>query len=262
PAWSCTPCSTVVGPDGVCSGASGGLSIVKPGRGWSVGVWAANAGTELSMVTSTAVTANSAIPACLRCRRLLIRFITPPGQSVRILGLSNVQNAGWPDASTDLNIVQPAGRYLHLMDAATITSAALDTMAEVGLDRLTMRAVAARLGVHVGGLYYYLPDKTTLLRSMADQICLQIMDATTPTGDWRLDALDLCHATRRTLLERRDATRVFAQSPVVASVGAVSLLERMLTLLATGIKPDRVAPAADTLLSYVTGFTLQEQLGT
>jgi TetR/AcrR family tetracycline transcriptional repressor len=122
--------------------------------------------------------------------------------------------------------------------------------------------VAARLGIQVGGLYYYLPDKTTLLRSMADQICLQIMDAATPTGDWRRDALDLCHATRRTLLERRDATRVLAQSPVVASVGAVGLLERMLTLLATGIKPDRVAAAADTLLSYVTGFTLQEQIGT
>jgi TetR/AcrR family tetracycline transcriptional repressor len=148
------------------------------------------------------------------------------------------------------------------MDAATITDAALETMAEVGLDRLTMRAVAARLGVHVGGLYYYLPDKTTLLRSMADQICLQIMDALAPTGDWRLDALDLCHATRRTLLERRDATRVFAQSPVVASVGALGLIERLLELLATGIKPDRVATAGDTLLSYVTGFTLQEQIGT
>jgi AcrR family transcriptional regulator len=148
------------------------------------------------------------------------------------------------------------------MDAATITDAALETMAEVGLDRLTMRAVAARLGVHVGGLYYYLPDKTTLLRSMADQICLQIMAALTPTGDWRQDALDLCHTSRRILLERRDATRVFAQSPVVASVGALGLLERLLTLLATGIKPDRVAAAADTLLSYVTGFALQEQIGT
>lgn len=148
------------------------------------------------------------------------------------------------------------------MDAATITAAALETMGEVGLDRLTMRAVAARLGVHVGGLYYYLPDKTTLLRSMADQICLEIMDATSPTGDWRRDALDLCHATRRTLLERRDATRVFAQSPVVASVGALGLIERLLELLATGIKPDRVNEAADTMLSYVTGFALQEQIGT
>lgn len=148
------------------------------------------------------------------------------------------------------------------MDAATITAAALETMGEVGLDRLTMRAVAARLGVHVGGLYYYLPDKTTLLRSMADQICLEIMDAVAPTGDWRADALDLCHAIRRTLLERRDATRVFAQSPVVASVGALGLIERLLELLATGIEPDRVNAAADTLLSYVTGFALQEQIGT
>jgi TetR/AcrR family transcriptional regulator, tetracycline repressor protein len=167
-----------------------------------------------------------------------------------------------PNASTDLNVVQPVPRYLHFMDAAKITDAALETMAEVGLDRLTMRAVAARLGVHVGGLYYYLPDKTTLLRSMADQICLQITEALAPTGDWRLDALDLCHTTRRTLLERRDATRVFAQSPVVASVGALGLIERLLELLATGIKPDRVAAAADTMLSYVTGFTLQEQIGT
>jgi TetR/AcrR family transcriptional regulator, tetracycline repressor protein len=166
------------------------------------------------------------------------------------------------DASTDLNIVQPVGRYLLSMDAATITDAALETMADVGLDRLTMRAIAARLGVHVGGLYYYLPDKTTLLRSMADQICLEIVDALAPTGDWRLDALDLCHATRRTLLQRRDATRVFAQSPVVASVGALGVIERLLELLATGIKPDRVNVAADTLLSYVTGFTLQEQIGT
>lgn len=148
------------------------------------------------------------------------------------------------------------------MDAGRITAAALETMADVGLDRLTMRAVAARLGVHVGGLYYYLPDKTTLLRSMADQICLQIMDALAPTGDWRLDALDLCHATRRTLLERRDATRVFAQSPVVASIGALGVIERLLELLATGIAPDRVNAAADTLLSYVTGFSLQEQIGT
>ena len=166
------------------------------------------------------------------------------------------------DASTHLNVVQPAARYLPLHGRCHDHGRGPGHHGRGRAGPADHASRGRRLGVHVGGLYYYLPDKTTLLRSMADQICLQITDSLSPTGDWRQDAIELCHATRRTLLERRDATRVFAQSPVVASVGALGLIERLLELVAVGIKPERVNAAADTLLSYVTGFTLQEQIGT
>jgi TetR/AcrR family transcriptional regulator, tetracycline repressor protein len=152
---------------------------------------------------------------------------------------------------------------LIVMDAATITTAALDALDDVGLDRLSMRAVAARLGVQVGGLYYYLPDKSALLRSMANDICraaLADFEATEVTGDWDAAARALCHSVRGAIRSRRDAARVLATGPLNGSVEAMALMERLIGLLEHGIAPSLANDAADTLMSYVTGFVLQEQM--
>ncbi len=122
-----------------------------------------------------------------------------------------------------------------------------------------MRAVAARLGVHVGGLYYHVPDKAALLRLMADRLCASVVDDLRPVRRWREDVVDLCIAVRRALLAHRDGARIFAQSPLLASPGALGLMERMMDRIADGLRPVDVATAADTLFSYVTGYVLQEQ---
>ncbi|HEY2265521.1 MAG TPA: TetR family transcriptional regulator, partial [Streptosporangiaceae bacterium] len=59
------------------------------------------------------------------------------------------------------------------MNADIITGAALGVLDEVGLDKLSMRLVAARLGVQAGGLYYYVADKAAMLRHLADELCDQ-----------------------------------------------------------------------------------------
>jgi TetR/AcrR family tetracycline transcriptional repressor len=150
------------------------------------------------------------------------------------------------------------------MDAATITEAALDALDEVGLDKLTMRTVARRLGVQVGGLYYHLPDKSALLRAMANEICRQALadfDARRSSGtDWSEAARLLCDAVRGAALGRRDAARVLAAGPLNGSLEALALMERLITVLEAGIDPASANDAADTLLSYVTGFVLQEQV--
>ena len=66
------------------------------------------------------------------------------------------------------------------MDAQIITNAALDVLDDVGLDKLSMRLVATRLGVQVGGLYYYVADKAALLRAMADELCQQVLSEAGP----------------------------------------------------------------------------------
>jgi TetR/AcrR family transcriptional regulator, tetracycline repressor protein len=123
-----------------------------------------------------------------------------------------------------------------------------------------MRAVAARLDVQVGGLYYYLPDKGALLRLMADRLCEQITHTLHPVGDWRADTFNLCITVRTTLLQRHDAARVFAQSPLSGSAGALGLMERLLELLGHGVPAHQVHVAGDTIFSYITGYVLQEQL--
>ena len=148
------------------------------------------------------------------------------------------------------------------MNAKTITSAALEVLGEVGLDKLTMRLIATRLGVQVGGLYYYLPDKTALLRSMANEVCahaLAAFEALPASGGWPADPARLCSLVRDELHVRRDGARVLAAGPLSGSIDALALMERLIGLIEAGIGAPMAGAAADTLLAYVTGFVIQEQ---
>jgi AcrR family transcriptional regulator len=150
------------------------------------------------------------------------------------------------------------------VDAETIIRAALEALDEEGLDKLTMRAVARRLGVQAGGLYYHLPDKSALLQAMANEICRQALAgfaAALPSeAGWAEAARLLCEAVRAAASSRRDAARVLAAGPLNGSLDALTLMERLIAVLEEGIGPAQAAGAADTLLAYVTGYVLQEQV--
>jgi TetR/AcrR family transcriptional regulator, tetracycline repressor protein len=145
------------------------------------------------------------------------------------------------------------------VDVETITSAAMDVSDELGLDKLSMRAIAARLNVQVGGLYYYLPDKSALLRSMADKLCRQVLLEFDAEGDGG-SAARMCALVRQVLRGHRDSARVLAAGPLNGSVDALALMDRLIGLLEPGLRPALANIAADTLLSYITGFVLQEQI--
>jgi AcrR family transcriptional regulator len=55
-----------------------------------------------------------------------------------------------------------------------------------GLDAVTFRAVAARLGTGVMSLYNYIPDKQALIYDMAELVSAEL-DLPEPSGDWRAD---------------------------------------------------------------------------
>jgi TetR/AcrR family transcriptional regulator, tetracycline repressor protein len=147
------------------------------------------------------------------------------------------------------------------VDAETITWAALEVLDDLGLDKLSMRAIADRLGVQVGGLYYYLPDKSALLRSMADELCHQALLEFETNGEGA-SATRLCACVRQVLRGRRDSARVLAAAPMNGSMGALALMNRLIGLLETGMRPAFANIAADTLMSYIGGFVLQEQIDT
>jgi TetR/AcrR family tetracycline transcriptional repressor len=168
------------------------------------------------------------------------------------------------------------------VDAQIITNAALDVLDEVGLDKLSMRLVASRLGVQVGGLYYYVADKAALLRAMADELCQQVLSqagsgrppaaperpgagperpGTPEQPVWAGEAAELCWVLRLVLSRHRDSARVLAASPLQGSLNALELMERLIAHLEAGVPLELAGAAADTLMAYVTGFVLQEQIG-
>jgi AcrR family transcriptional regulator len=69
-----------------------------------------------------------------------------------------------------------------------------------GIDRVTFRAVAARLGVGVMSLYNYVPDKQSLVYDMAEEVAAELR-LPELTGDWRADTHRFAHE-QRALLHR------------------------------------------------------------
>ncbi|RKE21288.1 TetR/AcrR family transcriptional regulator C-terminal domain-containing protein [Streptomyces sp. TLI_171] len=145
-----------------------------------------------------------------------------------------------------------------------VISAALELLDEAGLDALSTRRLAQRLGVQPGALYWHVANKQELLSAVADRILGEVADAQLPTGGpWQEQLLDLATAIRSALLRHREAARLVATVPPTPGPNSsMRIAERMLDILRTaGFPLATAAYGSDALLSYITGFTLQEQAG-
>ncbi|MFJ9842024.1 TetR/AcrR family transcriptional regulator [Kitasatospora sp. NPDC101155] len=148
-----------------------------------------------------------------------------------------------------------------------IVDAGMAVFAEVGYQNLSMRQVADRLNAHAGSLYYHVRGKDELLALMADRVCRRAHDAGTealsalpPTATWQAHIEAQATALRLEIKQHPGGAQLLAESPGVLSTGGLALMERLLrTLLDAGLPPAHCGIAADTLLSHVTGFVLQEQ---
>ena len=78
-----------------------------------------------------------------------------------------------------------------------------------GLDALTMRKLATRLGVQAGALYWHFAGKQALLDAMADRF-LEDFAADLPAGSWDEQLAAAGWRLRQVLLSHRDGARVMA----------------------------------------------------
>lgn len=81
-----------------------------------------------------------------------------------------------------------------------IVSAGLAIAETDGVDGVTMRRVAASLGVSPMSLYTHVSNKDTLLDLMHCEISARIYDGD-PEGSWRAELFALCIRTRRLFLD-------------------------------------------------------------
>lgn len=93
-----------------------------------------------------------------------------------------------------------------------LVDAAIEVLQEAGLDALSTRHLAERVGVKSPALYWHVPNKQALLALVADKICekMKLPKAGTPYRR-RLEAI--AREYRRVLLAHRDSTRLFAILP-------------------------------------------------
>jgi TetR/AcrR family transcriptional regulator, tetracycline repressor protein len=137
---------------------------------------------------------------------------------------------------------------------------ALKVLNAQGFDGLTMRRLAAELGVKAASLYNHVRNKEELLALMADAICAEIPDLDR-TEPWREQLKGMAREVRQVLMSYRDGARVLAATPPIGP-NRIRLIEQVLhALQSAGFTPAMVADAAYIANSYVVGFVLDETVG-
>jgi TetR/AcrR family transcriptional regulator, tetracycline repressor protein len=145
---------------------------------------------------------------------------------------------------------------------AAIVQAALDLLDEVGMDGLTVRALAARLGVQAPALYWHVRNKQALLDEMATRIWRDVGDAVAALPDdlpWREVMATYAEAVREALLSHRDGAKAFSGT-TLTDPDLVRRQERTFeNLIGQGFT---LADAARGLLlvhHFTIGFCIEEQ---
>ena len=123
-----------------------------------------------------------------------------------------------------------------------------------GVDHLTMRRLAAELGVLPNALYTYVPDKEALLDALIDDLLADIEADGPATGDWRDGLVRVMDSSRRLLLAHPQLVPVFLARPGLGP-NAARLGEITFGLLRRGgLEGERAVEAFRALLIYSLGF--------
>jgi TetR/AcrR family transcriptional regulator, tetracycline repressor protein len=125
-----------------------------------------------------------------------------------------------------------------------------------GLERLSMRSLAAELGVMPNTLYSHVADKSELLDGLLDDV---LGDIDTPEeGDWRSSLVAVLDSTRAVLLEHPGLIPAFLTRPTRGE-NAMRLGAVCLDLLAHGgVDESRAVQAFRALLIFTIGFAAYE----
>ena len=141
----------------------------------------------------------------------------------------------------------PRPRYSR----ADVAGAAVAIADGGGLDAVTFRAVAARLGTGVMSLYNYVPDKQALVYEMTEQVGAEL-DLHEPTGDWRADLHEMARRQREVVLRHPWLIDASTHLQPIGPSGLAMLEFGLGALESTGL------PVRDQLetIALVYGFVL------
>ncbi|MFZ4896447.1 TetR/AcrR family transcriptional regulator C-terminal domain-containing protein [Plantibacter sp. Mn2098] len=151
------------------------------------------------------------------------------------------------------------GQRRQRLDRQQIVAAALELLDEVGLDRLTTRALAQRLGVQQPALYWHFKNRDELLASMAEKMLTEELPAQPEVGsDPSVWLAERARAFRRALLAHRDGARVHAGS--TPALAQLPMLEAQISVMMdAGLSAREALQTGMVISRYTIGWVLEEQ---
>ena len=136
--------------------------------------------------------------------------------------------------------------------------AAVDLADGGGLESLTMRRLADKLGVGAMSLYYYVPSKDELITGMVDIVFAEI-ELPPRDVDWKTAMRRRATSTREALNRHRWAVGLM-ESQEMPGPASIRLHDAVLGCLReAGFSIEMTIQAYSVLDAYIYGFALQEK---
>ncbi|MGW7663986.1 TetR/AcrR family transcriptional regulator [Streptomyces sp. NPDC054756] len=147
------------------------------------------------------------------------------------------------------------------LDRTRVADTALKLLNEVGLDGLTLRAIARELDVKAPALYWHFKDKQALLDEMATEMYRRMVAGTPldPDDTWRERLLKTNRGLRAALRGYRDGAKVFSGSRFTGMVHAEQMEDSLRLFTAAGFTLAQAVRATSTTYAYTLGFVTEEQ---
>lgn len=147
------------------------------------------------------------------------------------------------------------------LDRTRVADTALKLLNEVGLDGLTLRAIAKELDVKAPALYWHFKDKQALLDEMATEMFRRMVAGTPldPDDTWQERLLKSNRGLRAALLGYRDGAKVFSGSRFTGLVHVEQMEDGLRLLTAAGFTLAQAVRATSTTYLYTLGFVTEEQ---
>jgi AcrR family transcriptional regulator len=143
----------------------------------------------------------------------------------------------------------------HTLDRASIAAAALELMDAGGVSALTIRSLAARLGVAPMALYNHVSTKEEILEAAREHglAGLPAADPGSGTGPWwdRIRRINL--ALHAALREHPSLVPLLVARPLAGEVSVDAAEAQLRVLVEAGFADDAAARAHLTLLHYAIG---------
>lgn len=147
------------------------------------------------------------------------------------------------------------------LDRQQIVTEAVALLDAEGLEGVTTRKLAARLGVQSPTLYWHVPNKAALVTAIAERILEQQFPELTPPAaeePWQDWLTGLAERLRRALLAHPDGARVISAAQLSLKMAAISELA-MSTLVARGFPLRQARMIVLTVERFTVGYVLDEQ---
>ncbi|MFF3624434.1 TetR/AcrR family transcriptional regulator C-terminal domain-containing protein [Streptomyces sp. NPDC002467] len=147
------------------------------------------------------------------------------------------------------------------LDKKQVVEAALRLLNEVGLEGLTLRAIAKDLEVQAPALYWHFQGKQELLDEMATEMYRRMVASSdlAPGAGWQERLTAGNRGLRAALLGYRDGAKVFSGTRFTGIEHAVQMEENLAALTGAGFTLPQAVRATTTAYFFTLGFVTEEQ---